>query len=84
MKKEARGTTFWTFPRKLFLLIRLANNVSDLAVENASFIVNTMLAFRFSTSFPKGVYGHLALNVFWGLLASQVAKTYFDYLHTCS
>jgi hypothetical protein len=61
-------------------------------ILNSSFIVvghripkfySSLFIFRFGASFPKGLYGVLALILFEGVLAAQVVKTYFDYTPAC-
>jgi hypothetical protein len=42
------------------------------------------LPFVLLASFPRGFYGALAFFLFEGLLLSQVAKTYFEYLPECT
>jgi hypothetical protein len=44
---------------------------------------SSLFVFRLGASFPKGLYGVLALILFEGVLAAQVVKTYFDYTPVC-
>jgi hypothetical protein len=83
MKRSGVDLTVWNAPPKVFGLFHRLNQTALLAGFRLPRFYMEMLVFKFATAFPKGLYGVVALAVFEGVLLSQVAKTYFDYVPAC-
>jgi hypothetical protein len=77
------NVTFWNFPGRFIRAFQILNSALITVGHRIPNFYNSMFMFRFGASFPKGLYGVFALVLFEAVLASQVVKTYFDYLPAC-
>jgi hypothetical protein len=79
-----QNVTWRNFLGRIIRAFHILNNSFITVGHRIPKFYNSLFIFRFGASFPKGLYGVLALILFEGVLAAQVVKTYFDYLPACA